>query len=149
MGFQEVYRYTAGKADWMAAGLEIEGTNARKPRLSQSVTKNVPTCSLRERMENVQYRRRPTDDVCVIVNDRGIVLGVIEGEAWQADPQARVADVMHSAPKTFRPHVDPKEAVRVMRNAQVETALVTTSDGELLGMIRLRQRKAQKARKAA
>src|SRR6266702_5120251 len=35
MGFQEVYRYTPGKADWLAAGWEIEGTQARKTRLKQ------------------------------------------------------------------------------------------------------------------
>lgn len=149
MGFQEVYRYTAGKADWMAAGFEIQGTNAKKPRLRQTLNKNVPTCALRERMENVQLRRRPTDDICVIVNDRGIVLGVIQGEAWNADPQARVVDVMNSSPRTFRPDLDPKEAMRAMREEEIESALVTTSDGELLGMIRLSQRKAQKTRKAA
>src|SRR6059036_3067934 len=27
MGFQEVYRYTPGKADWLAAGWETEGTD--------------------------------------------------------------------------------------------------------------------------
>src|SRR6266567_8778669 len=35
MGFQEVYRYTAGKADWLAAGWETEGAQARKTRLKQ------------------------------------------------------------------------------------------------------------------
>jgi len=30
MGFQEVYRYTPGKSDWLAAGWETEGTEAKK-----------------------------------------------------------------------------------------------------------------------
>ena len=29
MGFQEVYRYTPGKADWLAAGWETQGTQAK------------------------------------------------------------------------------------------------------------------------
>jgi rhodanese-related sulfurtransferase/CBS domain-containing protein len=147
MGFQEVYRYTPGKFDWMAAGLEIEGTNAKKPRLRDMAMKNVPTCALRERMENVQHRRRPTDDICVIVNDRGIVLGMIDGEAWNADPQSRVSEVMNPGPRTFRPHTDPKQAIKAMRDEDIESALVTTADGELLGVIR--HKKTQKTHKAA
>ena len=33
MGFQEVYRYTPGKADWLAAGWDTEGPQSRKTRL--------------------------------------------------------------------------------------------------------------------
>jgi rhodanese-related sulfurtransferase len=149
MGFQEVYRYSAGKADWLSANFGTEGTNAKKPRLKNQLIKSVPTCALRERMENVQHRRRPTDDICVIINDRGIVLGVIQGEAWNADPQSRVAEVMDSGPKTFRPHLDPKQALKEMRDQEVEAALVTTADGELLGIVRLTQKKPQKTHKAA
>ena len=31
MGFQEVYRYTPGKEDWIASGYETEGANADRP----------------------------------------------------------------------------------------------------------------------
>src|SRR5213076_640210 len=77
MGFQEVYRYTAGKADWLAAGWETEGTEAKKARIRQMIHKDVPTCSLRELLEDVKSRRRPNQDMCIVVNDRNIVLGVI------------------------------------------------------------------------
>src|SRR5690349_12725526 len=56
MGFQEVYRYTPGKADWLAAGFETEGSNASKPRLKQYVKTNVQTCLLRDRMQEIQNR---------------------------------------------------------------------------------------------
>src|SRR6516162_4854515 len=42
MGFQEVYRYTAGKADWLAAGWETEGTEAKKVRIRQMLHKTFP-----------------------------------------------------------------------------------------------------------
>src|ERR1043165_5484980 len=48
MGFQEVYRYTPGKEDWIASGYETEGTNATKPRLKQYLKTNVQTCLLRD-----------------------------------------------------------------------------------------------------
>jgi rhodanese-related sulfurtransferase len=149
MGFQEVYRYTPGKADWLAAGLDTEGTNAKKSRIKRMITTDVPICSLREKMENVKIRRRPNQDICIVVSERNIVLGVIQGDSWNADSQARVLDVMHPGPRTFRPDMDPQDATKALRNAEQETGIVTTSDGELLGIIRIGQKKPQKAGEAA
>jgi len=149
MGFQEVYRYTPGKADWLAAGLDTEGTQAKKIRIRQMIHKEVPTCSLRERLEDVKSRRRPNQDLCVVINDRNIVLGVIRGETWEASPQARVADVMQPGPRTLRPDMEPKDAQKFLRDYDASSAIVTTSDGELLGIIRIAQKKSQKAHKAA
>ena len=149
MGFQEVYRYTPGKADWLAAGWETEGTQAKKIRIRQMIHKDVPTCSLRERLEDVKSRRRPNYDLCVVLNDRNIVLGVIQGEAWDANPLARVSEVMQPGPRTIRPDLEPKDAQRILKNYDASSAIVTTSDGELLGIIRIAQKKTQKTTKAA
>src|SRR5215471_21690580 len=149
MGFQEVYRYTPGKADWLAAGWDTEGTDAKRIRIRQMIHKDVATCSLRERLEDVKSRRRPHEDLCVVVNDRNIVLGVIQGDTWDANPQARVVDVMQPGPRTLRPDLEPKDAQRVLRNYDASSAIITTSDGELLGIIRIAQKKSQKAHKAA
>jgi rhodanese-related sulfurtransferase len=149
MGFQEVYRYTPGKADWLAAGWETEGTQAKKVRIRQMIHKDVPTCALRERLEDVKSRRRPNYDLCVVVNDRNIVLGVIQGEAWDANPLARVSEVMQPGPRTIRPDLEPKDAQRILKNYDGPSAIVTTSDGELLGIIRIAQKKTQKTTKAA
>ena len=149
MGFQEVYRYTPGKADWLAAGWETEGTQAKKVRIRQMIHKDVPTCSLRERLEDVKSRRRPNYDLCVVLNDRNIVLGVIQGESWDANPLARVSEVMQPGPRTIRPDLEPKDAQRILKNYDAASAIVTTSDGELLGIIRIAQKKTQKTTKAA
>jgi rhodanese-related sulfurtransferase len=50
MGFHEVYRYTPGKADWLAAGWPAEGTEGTTGGLRNLTRKNVPTCFLRERL---------------------------------------------------------------------------------------------------
>jgi rhodanese-related sulfurtransferase len=149
MGFQEVYRYTPGKADWLAAGWETEGTQAKKPRIRQMIHKDVATCSLRERLEDVKSRRRPNQDLCVVVNDKNIVMGVIQGDTWDANPLARVADIMQPGPRTIRPDLDPKDAQKILKNYESPTAIVTTSDGELLGVIRIAQKKSQKSNRAA
>src|SRR5437773_11411633 len=149
MGFQEVYRYTPGKADWLAAGWETEGTQSKKARIRQMIIKDVPTCVLRERLEDVKSRRRPNEDFCVVLNDRNIVLGVIQGETWDANPLSRVAEVMQPGPRTIRPDLEPKDAQKLLRNYDAPNAIVTTSDGELLGIVKIAQKKTQKAHKAA
>ena len=141
MGFHEVYRYAPGKTDWIAAGWPTEGTEANATGLHQLMHKNVPTCFLRERMGEVKRRRQPNDDICVVVSDRNIVLGVIQGEVWDANPAARVVDVMNSGPLTLRPNLDPREARELLRDYEASTVIVTTSDGELLGTIRIAKSK--------
>jgi rhodanese-related sulfurtransferase len=147
MGFQEVYRYTAGKADWLANGYETEGTHARRPRLKDLANTNVQTCLLRDRMQDVQ-NRRGNGEICVVMNHRKIVMGIIHGDIWNADPLARVSDVMQPGPRTFRPNHDPKEVLNVMRKEDLEHALVTTSEGELLGVLKRAKKKVQKAPQA-
>ena len=113
------------------------------------ILKDVPTCSLRERLEDVKARRRQNQDFCVVVNDRNIVLGIIQGETWDANPLARVADVMQPGPQTIRPDLEPKDAQKLLRHYDGPNAIVTTSDGELLGLIKISQKKAQKEHEAA
>jgi rhodanese-related sulfurtransferase len=149
MGFQEVYRYTAGKADWLAAGLETEGEKGNKTQVRRMIQKDVPTCSLRERLQDLRSRRRPNQDVFVVVNDRNIVLGVIQGKAWEANHQARVVDVMQPGPPTIRPDMETKEAQKILREYGAASAVVTTSDGELLGIVRIAEKKVRSKSDAA
>ena len=141
LGFHQVYRYTAGKTDWLAAGWPTEGTEAAPGGLRNLVRKNVPTCFLRERLGEVKNRRQPDDDLCVVINDRNIVLGVIQGDAWNANPAARVVDVMDCGPLTLRPNLDPKEARELLKDYDASSVIVTTSDGELLGTVRIAKHK--------
>jgi rhodanese-related sulfurtransferase len=141
LGFHEVYRYTPGKADWLAAGWPTDGIEATAAGLSEFMRKNVPTCSLRERLGEVKSRRQANDDICVVVNDRNIVLGVIQEEAWDANPAARVVDVMDSGPPTVRPNLAPKEAREILRDYDASSVIVTTCDGELLGTVRIAKSK--------
>jgi len=55
--------------------------------------------------------------------------------------------VMQPGPRTFRPDHDPEDAMKVLRNAELETGIVTTSDGELLGIIKTVQKKKKEKEK--
>jgi rhodanese-related sulfurtransferase len=145
MGYQEVYRYTSGKADWLAAGFPTEGTDANRSTLKNILKKNVLTCTPKERLGVIKNRRPDPADLCVVVNDRHMVLGLIKGAAWDADPLKMASEVMELAPRTFRPDRDPEEVMKDMKKSELEHALVTTSDGELLGFIQRREKKTQKS----
>jgi rhodanese-related sulfurtransferase len=140
MGFQEVYRYTPGKEDWVASGYETEGTTAGRTRLKKYLKTNVQTCLLRDRMQDVQ-NRRGSSDICVVLNDRNIVMGVIQGEAWNANPLSRASEAMIPGPPTFRPDGEPRLILKELRAQEISSAIVTSSDGELLGVLRVSLKK--------
>ncbi len=64
-----MYDYRTGILDWKTAGLPVEGTNAQQPRLVDVVRRDVPTCSLGERLGDVRDRAVAAGwDACVVVS---------------------------------------------------------------------------------
>src|SRR5256712_11695283 len=70
MGFQEVYRYTPGKADWLAAGWGNERNDGKKGRNPHDIPQNLPHHPLRESLEEGKNRRPPKQDQRIVVDDR-------------------------------------------------------------------------------
>jgi Mg/Co/Ni transporter MgtE len=132
-----VYDYTAGKQDWLAAGLPREGAIAGLPRAADVARPDVPTCDLNERVGTVRKRVEEAGwEECVVVNDHRIVLGILQGEQFeQATDDEIVEDVMRPGPGTFRPHVHIEELAAFMARHDRESAPITTCDGELMGML--------------
>lgn len=136
LGFARVYDYVAGKADWMAAGLPTEGKQAGVPRITEIARPDVPRCRLDERVG--QARERVGEwDVCVVVNDRDVVLGVVRAEALSVDPGRPVAEVMREGPVSFRPNLGLAQLGAHLRKRGAPRVLVTRSDGTLVGLVRL------------
>ena len=137
LGFEQVFRYAAGKVDWMAAGLPIEGTKASVPRVGSLARRDVPTCRLEDEVGVVFSRLRATDwDLCVVLNEARIVLGRVTLKTLETDQHKTVAQVMDPGPVTYRPHEIADEAARKLADRHVRSVLVTTSDGELIGVFR-------------
>lgn len=137
LGFEQVYRYTAGKVDWMAAGLPIEGTKGGLARVGDLARRDVPTCGPGERLGAIRDRVLTADrDGCVVVNKRKIVLGRLTRAALDGDADTTAEQVMEPGPVTYRPHQDAAEAARTLTERRVESVLVTTGDGELIGVFR-------------
>jgi CBS domain-containing protein len=137
LGFTEVYDYRAGIQDWMGAGLPVEGTNADRPRLVDVVRRDVPTCSLDERLGVVRDRVAAAGwDACVVVSQQRVVLGLLRARELQADPGLLAGQAMRPGPSTFRPFVSVEEMRRTMTDRDLANSPVTTSDGKLVGLVR-------------
>ena len=138
LGFEHVYRYTAGKVDWTGAGLPVAGELAGAPRIVDATRRDVPTCRLDERLADVRQRTLGTGwDRCLVVNEQRVVLGILRGEALDAPPETRIEDVMDPAPVTFRPDTLLRKFVKYLLEhvGEVEHVVVTTGDGELVGSV--------------
>jgi Mg/Co/Ni transporter MgtE len=136
LGFTDVYRYQAGKADWFAPELPREGVEAHVPRVADVAKRDVPTCALHERVGDLRERVRAVrQDVCVVLDSERIVLGIVNAEALSGDPATVVENIMKPDPVTFRPHLRTGEIPDYVRKRQVRHVLVTTSDGVLIGVL--------------
>jgi CBS domain-containing protein len=136
LGFSRVYRYVAGKADWAASGLPTEGKQTTVPRAHTLARRDVPTCHLTDRLSEVWARVRAAGyNECVVVNDKRIVLGRLGPSALDSNPEAVAETVMESGPTTIRPNTSREAILRRMQKRKMDSLLVTTSDGELLGVL--------------
>ena len=132
-----MYDYKAGKQDWMGAGLPTDGTNAQRPRLVDVVRRDVPTCSLDERLGDVRHRAVTAGwDACVVVGQDRIVLGLLRANELDADPDLPIEQVMRPGPSTYRPFVSVEEVLRTITERNMDSSPVTTSDGKLVGLVR-------------
>jgi predicted transcriptional regulator len=121
----------------MGAGLPTEGTNAQRPRLIDVVRRDVPTCSLGERLGDVRDRVIATGwDACVVVSQERVVLGLLRAKELQADPELPVERAMRPGPSTYRPLVSLEEMRHMMTERGLENSPVTTSNGKLVGLVR-------------
>lgn len=138
LGFRQVYRYQPGKADWFAAGLPREGMEAGTTRVADIAEPDVPTCGINETVGAVRDRLSESgSDVCVVVDDQRVVLGLVEGASSDAAPETPVAAIMLSSPITFRPDVPAGQLPEYVKAPRSSLAIVTTSDGVLVGLLRI------------
>lgn len=135
LGFSRVYRYTPGKADWLANGLPAEGKAAGRTTVADVARRDVPTCRLTETIAEVRERVATSGwDQCVVVNERKVVLGRVRTEKLAGDPETPVERVMEAGPTTYRLDQLATEAATRLKERRVESVLVTTTDGELVGV---------------
>ncbi|MCH7652349.1 MAG: CBS domain-containing protein [Chloroflexi bacterium] len=136
MGFTRVYDYEAGKGDWFAAGLPREGRSASLPRAGDVARHDDVTCGLTDSLGNVAGKTREAGkDACIVTTSGGVVLGRVPGKALDGDPDALVEAIMDAGPTTVRTNEPLEPLYQRMVSRNVESLLVTTSDGRLVGSL--------------
>lgn len=132
LGFGPVYDYGAGKADWMAAGLRTVRADSSERRALDAADRDPPTCRPDDRVADVAGLNERS---VVVVDERGIVLGrVSPGRVDAADSRA-IEEVMEPGPATVRAHEPIAPLLERMARRGVGEVIVTTPQGELLGVV--------------
>jgi CBS domain len=136
IGFTSVYDYAAGKADWGSFGRPLEGTRGSETPVGAYLRRDVPTCSLGERLAAVRVRVRAAGwGTCFVVNYERVVLGRLGGATLEGENEVGVEEAMSAGPSTVRPSLELDRAVERMHRQELTTLPVTTSDGRLLGLL--------------
>ncbi|HWC03244.1 MAG TPA: CBS domain-containing protein [Methylomirabilota bacterium] len=131
-----MYDYTAGKADWLAAGLPTEGEATGRPTAATVARRDVPTCHLGESLQDIRDRVRAAGwDACVVVNTERIVLGLLRAEQLGREEDLTAEAAMRPGPSTFRPNIAIAKMAELMVKRDLPNAPVTTSAGELIGLL--------------
>ena len=146
LGFTQVYDYTTGLADWTANGLPTEGKKVGVVRegvvcrdalrARDAVRTDVVTCRLADTIGHVNDRLKAARQrQCIVTSEDGVVLGRLRSRQLEGDPDALVEAAMESGPATIRPDISLAEFAERMRARNVGSVLVTTSTGQLIGVL--------------
>ena len=150
IGFGQVYDYAAGKADWGSAGLPLEGQSGSETRAGAHVRKDVPTCRLDDRLDDICDQLEESGwDTCFVVDERRVVLGRIGRRAIRGRADVSAEEAMTPGPSTIRPSARLHDMVERMRRQNLMNLPVTTSEGQLLGLLLREDAKRHPARPGA
>ncbi len=136
LGFERVYDYVPGLADWRAWGLPTEGTAPHVQRVSDATRPDVPTCDIDDLLGEVRRRTYEAGwDECIVIDCDGIVVGRLRDQAWEAEDAISVEGVMESGPTTVRPDGLLQRLVDRMSTRGTKLVVVATPQGNLIGVL--------------
>ena len=138
IGFEQVYDYAAGKADWGSFGLPLEGEEGSETRVGAYVRTNVPHCRLDDRLREACAGLDESGwDTCFVLNEERVVLGRIGRRSIRGKADVTAAEAMTPGPSTIRPSARLHEIVERMQRQNLTNLPVTTPDGRLVGLLTL------------
>ncbi|MCH8296571.1 MAG: CBS domain-containing protein [Chloroflexi bacterium] len=136
LGFTQVYDYVGGKADWFAAGLPREGRLTSVPRTGDIARRDDVTCRPTNSINDViEIARQAGAETCIVTIGDGVVLGRVRTDRLAAGAQGPVDEVMELGPTTTRADATLESVLERLNARNVESILVATSDGRLVGTL--------------
>jgi CBS domain-containing protein len=135
LGFAEVHDYEAGKIDWLAHKLPVQGDDPEPPTAGRVARNDVVRCALDDRVGEVRERivASPYGFALVVARD-GVLLGRLRGSALDCDPALTVEEVMEPGPSTVRPHKAAGDLAKRLADQGLRFAIVTDPEGRLIGV---------------
>src|SRR5258705_10912153 len=117
----------------MAYGLPVERRNG--PRLvGDEMRREFPLCLLTDSVGMARQAAYEMGmDVCPVLDEEGVVLGLCTRASLHAHPSINVELVMDPGPTTVRPSMPVAKAFKLMERDKIPLLLVTTPEGKLLG----------------
>ena len=134
LGFSEVYDYDAGRQDWQEAGLPVEGSEALGPIVADAVTVDPPSCGPGDTVGRARSLLGDATQV-IVVNETGVILGVMRKESWDAADGTLVGEAMRLGPSTVRPGSMLVPLMERMKAKETESVLVSDPEGRLIGVL--------------
>ena len=119
-----------GKVDWIARGLPTEGEEADAPRVGRLARDDVATCRLDDPVEEIQTAPY---GFCLVLAEDGTLLGRVRRSAMSG---RTAEDVMTPGPSTVRYDLPTGELRKRLDGKDLKTAIVTTPEGKLIGVVR-------------
>lgn len=136
LGF-DAYDYALSKVDWMAHGLPMEGTGASEPTAMSFLRDDVATCNVDDGAETIGRLIDSSPYGFALVLTGRVLLGRVRHSHLSDAPEdASAATLMEPGPSTTRPHTAANELASQLRRNGTNTAIITTPEGELLGVVR-------------
>lgn len=136
-GFEQVYDYVTGKADWLARGLPTEGDRAGERRVGELARGDVVTCEPTEPVGDVRPRVEASPyGFALVVAGGGVLLGRLRRAALEGDSEVTAADAMELGPSTVRIDTGVDKLGERLDRGGYRTAVVTDPDGVFVGVVR-------------
>jgi hypothetical protein len=114
LGFSRTYDYAAGKVDWMARNLSVEGSDADRDTIGRHLRRDVVTVWIADPIGEVRDRvAHSAHRFALVTTEGGILLGRLGGGTSMTPipPRGRRGDgarTVHTAPaRTRRRCPDP------------------------------------------
>ena len=137
LGFEQVYDYVTGKADWLARGLPIEGDRAGEVRVGELARRDVVTCEPTEPVGDVRpWVEASPYGFALVVADGGVLLGRLRRAALEGDSEVPAANAMELGPSTVRIDTALDRLGERLDRGGHRTAVVTDPEGVLVGVVR-------------
>jgi len=138
MGFDDVYDFVEGKAEWIANALPTEGKGPHYPLVGEAARRDlVHECHLGTLVgESRSAVTESGQNYCVVLNGHDILMGRMRKTHLAVGDENIVQDVMETGPTTVRATESAASLLKRMKARDLPAVLVTTPKGRFVGIAR-------------